>query len=102
MADHSAIEWTSSLRVAARHAQSDGESYWQTVTTLGKVGTLQSLEISIAHDRAVPTIAAKRDRAATVAVWAFGWQVGWQIRDAANLFDARPKRDPANASRGIR
>ena len=45
---------------------------------LGKVGTLQSLGITIAHDRAARTPRARRHRAGTVVSEAFGWQVGWQ------------------------
>ena len=61
----------------------------------GKVGTLQSLGITIAEDRAVPTLDAATTVAATAVGGAFGWQVGWQIprsrearADAANFFRA--------------
>ena len=57
---------------------------------LGKVGTLQSLEITIAHDRAVRTPTASRHRPRTVVGEAFGWQVGWQT---PGLPDSRTARD---------
>ncbi len=54
----------------------------------GKVRTLQSLGITIAHDRAVPTVRLRRHGGVTVRRTTFGWQVGWQSFDGATSGDA--------------
>ena len=45
---------------------------------------LQSVAITIAHDRAVPTVVLKRGRAATVTGRASGWQGGRQMLSLAS------------------
>lgn len=53
-----------------------------------KVRTLQSLGITIAHDRAVPTVRLRRHGGVTVRRTTFGWHVGWQSFDGAASGDA--------------
>ena len=73
---------------------------------LGKVRTLRSVGITIAHDRAVSTLGDLHDRGATIVSDAFGWQVGWQIlghpdserHGIGNV--RRPTRRPVGPSRG--
>ena len=47
-------------------------------SSLGKVGTLQSLRITIADDQAVPTPRVVQHGGRTAVRLGFGWQVGWQ------------------------